>query len=62
MFFRISIILVCLFMYTHCEATEGGVTDVDWTKTKIWGPGLKSAFNVPSRYFFVQLKQADGEK
>ena len=28
----------------------------------IWGPGLKSNFNVPVRYFYIQAVDTNGKK
>ena len=28
----------------------------------VWGPGLESNFNVPVRYFFIQLVNTENEK
>lgn len=36
--------------------------DVDLRKTKIWGPGLKTDFFLPVRYFYIQAVSADGNK
>lgn len=36
--------------------------EVDPKKSLIWGPGLKSHFNVPVRYFYIQALDADGRK
>ncbi|XP_045191680.2 protein O-glucosyltransferase 2-like [Mercenaria mercenaria] len=35
--------------------------DLDLQKTVVWGPGLKSEFFLPVRYFFIQAVSSDGE-
>ena len=60
----VSLIALSLFIFTKNSSAETGdsAAEVDWSKTKIWGPGLKSGFIVPARYFFLQLKTSSGEK
>lgn len=61
-------VVLLVFLFTNSSASESKHElddesgSVDWKRTKVWGPGLKSEFVVPARYFFVQLIGTDGNK
>lgn len=59
----LTIITLSLLIYSKKSSADAEAeSEVDWTKTKIWGPGLKAGFLAPARYFFVQLRTASGDK
>ncbi|KAK7115228.1 protein O-glucosyltransferase 2-like [Littorina saxatilis] len=54
--------LVYVVCYTAFCSTLGDAAEVDPKQCLIWGPGLKSHFNLPVRYFYIQAVDVKGEK
>ncbi|KAK3749514.1 hypothetical protein RRG08_043420 [Elysia crispata] len=48
----------CLIFTVKCSVSS--CENVSLRQSRIWGPGLKSDFRLPVRYFFVQLVNKDG--
>ncbi|XP_052816662.1 protein O-glucosyltransferase 2-like [Mya arenaria] len=59
------VISFCVMLLSIISSAHSGNTDteedIDWSKTKIWGPGLRADFCVPARYFFIQLIKFNGD-
>lgn len=59
-FFTVSVIF--LFAVLLKASAQKPRLDLDLQKTRVWGPGLKTDFFLPVRYFFIQAVSSDGEK
>ncbi|XP_052818420.1 protein O-glucosyltransferase 2-like [Mya arenaria] len=59
------VVSFCVMLLSIISSAHSGNTDteedIDWSKTKIWGPGLRADFCVPARYFFIQLIKFNGD-
>ena len=53
----------CMYIFILCMYCVSIVNStIDPDAFIIWGPGLKSDFNVPVRYFFIQAVDTNGNK
>ena len=43
-------------------AVSNDYSEIDPTKSIIWGPGLKPEIVLRARYIFLQLRDSDGKK
>ena len=55
----VSIIVLTLSLYSLNFFVSGAL---DPNKFLVWGPGLRSGFVVPAKYFFVQAVTDEGKK
>ena len=57
-------VLICVVCYAAlcADLTRCSTITVDPKQCLVWGPGLKSHFNVPVRYFYIQAVDTNGEK
>lgn len=53
--------VLLVFVLTQKKSSASVSQDPDLQKTRVWGPGLKSDFFLPVRYFFIQAVSSDGE-
>ena len=54
-----SLFFFSLLIFVNASSAS---VELDVKNTKIWGPGLKTSFHMPVRYFFIQAAGEDGEK
>lgn len=50
---------VMVAVTSHCRVAEASI---DLSASLVWGPGLRSDFYMPVRYFYIQLVRKDGSK
>lgn len=56
---RFVLFLLCLIFTV---TTAGDPEKLNYSKTKVWGPGLKAAIVLPARYFFIHAIAENGKK
>lgn len=42
--------------------TQAENTEIDYKRVEIWGPGLNSKSQLPTRYIYIQLYSLDGSR
>lgn len=62
LFFVLSILLLTTKRSSAEGADQSGTRTLSLEKSIVWGPGLKSRFSLPVRYFFIQTVDQFGEK
>lgn len=60
--FVLSVLLLTTERSSAEGADQSGTRTLSLEKSIVWGPGLKSRFSLPVRYFFVQAVDQFGEK
>lgn len=60
--FVLSILLLTTKRSSAEGADQSGTRTLSLEKSIVWGPGLKSRFSLPVRYFFIQTVDQFGEK
>ncbi len=56
-----SFVLFCL-LFVGLEANDVTTENPDFSRFIIWGPGLRSDFFMPVRYFYVQAVDTESNK
>lgn len=60
--FVLSVLLLTTERSSAEGADQSGTRTLSLEKSIVWGPGLKSRFSLPVRYFFIQAVDQFGEK
>lgn len=55
-------VLTFIWILISFRRTVETTGEVSREQTIVWGPGLKSSFVVPVRYFFIQAVDVSGNK